>query len=505
MSSLLRSRFSRWAFFWVFIGSLLRFWQLTVPQLWYDEIVTGWFGRLPIPQLVAATQGDVHPPLWYLIEWVMVHIGGETDFSLRLPAVMLSIAALPLLVLIARKLKLSEGAALVGLALMAVSPFELYFAQEARMYALLQFAAMLGAWSLLERRWWLLSLSAVVMMYTHNYGIVYAAMLYAFALIAEIHPFEIPDLLINRPLLPDWVMADYWKSIRTVFISGVVAVACYLPWVPSLLGQFKTMDHWWQQPTTFGAFIEPVHIFLWNASMLGDFYPIAQVVTYTLILFALLRIVQLRSKTALWLAVFLFAPMVFSVATEPFTHPTFLYRTFIGSAPALYLLIGWALTEKVDFPKRLIAGAVLAPLFAMAVIFYYPVTQFKGFTDAPQVLQEIEANWQPGDIIYHMNTGSVVDFYYLRPDQPAVWEYVGPDLPGDVGTLSALTVKSMGLEQTDLDDLPWTRAWLVFSAGPTLGVAEDQLVKKLVSDYDGDEISTFSRQTYTGGLWLLHR
>ena len=485
MSQFLRSRFSRSAFLLVFIGSLLRFWQIGTAELWYDEIVTSWLGHLPIPQLIEATKGDVHPPLWYLIEWVVVHISGA-DLALRLPSALLSIAALVLFIHLAKRLAFSDDATLVGLAFMALSPFQLYFGQEGRMYALLQFSILLGVLALLDRRWWLLSLCSIVIMYTHNYGLVYAAMLYVFAFILE----------SRRPAF----------NLATWFGSGVIAVLCYLPWAMSLLAQFKSMDTWWQQPTTLGGFIQPLTAFIWGGSLAGFFAVLGAITSYILVLFALVRIVQLRSKMALALALFCFAPMLFSVATELVTHPTYLYRTFIGSSPALYLLLGWALTEQVDLIKRRIVLAVLVPMATLAVIFFYPTSQLAKW-EMSQIDKQID--FQPGDIVYHMNSGSITTFWYRYPSRPEMWRYVSPKQPGDIGTLSSQTVKAMGVEEANIDDLPWKRAWLVYSTGPTMGIAEDQLVQKLVNDHAGKKVIAFDLSYSTlysgGGLWLLKR
>jgi hypothetical protein len=197
--------------------------------------------------------------------------------------------------------------------------------------------------------------------------------------------------------------------------------------------------------------------------------------------------------------------MLFSWASELVTHPTYLYRTFIGSSPALYLLFGWVLTERVDLLKRRIVVGTLAPMFIIAAIFFYPTNELMK-VDANHMDQQISL--RPGDIVYHMNVGSSSLYWYRYPNNPEMWRYVSPHIPGDIGTLSSKTVTALGIQEVALDDLPWTRAWLVYSTGPTMGVAEDQLVLKLVDEHRGDQVAGFALNysiLYSGGLWLLRR
>src|SRR3990172_8957004 len=77
---------------WLLFCSALavRLFHLGSESLWYDEAFSAHLAALPLPRLIAATAGDVHPPLWYIIEWLMVHTLGASEFSLRLPAALAS-------------------------------------------------------------------------------------------------------------------------------------------------------------------------------------------------------------------------------------------------------------------------------------------------------------------------------------------------------------------------------------------------------------------------------
>ena len=78
------------------LAGALRLVNLGQESLWYDEAFTAWLARLPFGAMMAAVRGDVHPPLWYVIEWGIVHLFGDSAFALRFPAAILSCVAVVL-------------------------------------------------------------------------------------------------------------------------------------------------------------------------------------------------------------------------------------------------------------------------------------------------------------------------------------------------------------------------------------------------------------------------
>jgi predicted membrane-bound mannosyltransferase len=78
---------SRWLLgLLLLLGLALRLAGLGNDALWYDEVFTGRLANLDLLSLVRATRWDVHPPLWYLIEWLAVRLIGNEPTGLRLPA-----------------------------------------------------------------------------------------------------------------------------------------------------------------------------------------------------------------------------------------------------------------------------------------------------------------------------------------------------------------------------------------------------------------------------------
>lgn len=492
MSLLRRWPFTFWWLLVFEVGTLLRAWQLTGARMWYDEINTWWWASLPIERTIAATAADVHPPLFYLVEWASLRLfpaGTAPELAMRAPSLVLSVLALPLLFLICRALKVSNAVTLGATLIMALSPAQIYYAQEARMYALLQAEVLLALWAVLTRRWWLVALALTAMLYTHNYGIVYAAVLLCLA--------------VGRD-----VMEDRTLPARAILIGFGVPLLAFVFWYGVLSHQVATVkETWWTQATGLGDFIGPFYGHVFFSSPMGMFIPICQIVAYGLAGFALFKAMQrVRTDcTGLMLAYLILAPMLLAVGIEAVYRPIYLTRALIGVAAPLYMLIAWAITDRVDVAKRAFAWGVFAPLLVVSLLSYYPAElQFKGwgYSGAGPVIDRL----QPGDIVYHVNPGSLVQFHYdwQQADTP---QYLAPNSPGSLGTLSTGTLQAMGVQQAALESLQWRRAFVVWNAGPNTSLSEDAEMQSLLDRYPHEQIDAnelgWQYDVTDGGVWLV--
>lgn len=126
---------------------LLRF-NLSV---WSDEATSVWFGRWPLSQLFTRLC-DPHPVGYYvaLKAWLSL---GEQEWWLRWPSLAAAVLAVALTYRLAREMRLGERTAVLAALLLAISPLQLWYAAEARMYTLaaaLALLAVLAGWRLLR-------------------------------------------------------------------------------------------------------------------------------------------------------------------------------------------------------------------------------------------------------------------------------------------------------------------------------------------------------------------
>src|SRR3989304_563776 len=73
----------------------LRFTHIVYYPLWFDEAWSAWVAALPFDRMIKAVAGDVHPPLYFVILWGLVHVLGDSMFVVRLPSALFSLASLP--------------------------------------------------------------------------------------------------------------------------------------------------------------------------------------------------------------------------------------------------------------------------------------------------------------------------------------------------------------------------------------------------------------------------
>lgn len=113
----------------------LRLARLTFQPLWWDEGWSLYFAASDVPTLLALTSVDIHPPLYYLLLRLWIAVTGSGTVAVRIFSALVGTAAVPLLFAVGRRL-LGRGGGLLAAALLAISPFHVYYSQEVRMYGL---------------------------------------------------------------------------------------------------------------------------------------------------------------------------------------------------------------------------------------------------------------------------------------------------------------------------------------------------------------------------------
>ena len=133
------------------IGLALRLHFLAEP-LWLDELHTAWSVDVPFSQIAdRAGQGN-QTPLFFWLTKCLTSIIGLTPLSLRLVSMICSCLAIPAAAFFVFHMTRNTMAAVVTGALVAVDHWGLFYATEARPYAMLELLALLQFWSFL----WLL-------------------------------------------------------------------------------------------------------------------------------------------------------------------------------------------------------------------------------------------------------------------------------------------------------------------------------------------------------------
>jgi len=131
------------------IGVTLR--VIVTRSIWVDEAISVRQALLPYSEMIdTLRQNDVHPPLFATVLWAVVHLTGSTaEWVVRLPSLVAGTVFIPVIYAMATDLwdrRTGRIAAMVA----AVAPIAVWYAQEARMYAIWMLLATLAAWAQLR-------------------------------------------------------------------------------------------------------------------------------------------------------------------------------------------------------------------------------------------------------------------------------------------------------------------------------------------------------------------
>jgi len=114
-------------------------------SLWLDEATTAVTVRqYSFWQIITQfSPADFHPPLYYLFMDIWTSFAGYSEISLRMPSVIFSVAAGYFVYKISRRIfpatEYGIGATILSAVFFLFNPLIIYYAQEARMYAMVTF------------------------------------------------------------------------------------------------------------------------------------------------------------------------------------------------------------------------------------------------------------------------------------------------------------------------------------------------------------------------------
>jgi mannosyltransferase len=421
---------------WVAFG--LRLYRLEAHSLWSDEGISILRSTRPLADLLATMPVEQLPGYFVLLHF-WLGVAGTSDFTVRFFSVWPGVLAVALVyrlgVDLARPDATSDwarGAGLFGALLLAVNPFQVWYAQEARTYSWLVASALLATWS-----FWRLLVDLAATSPTpgakasgrtakagskpggwgeedvgngQGIGVLVALYVAGVTLTVYLHYYGFLVPLAHTIFFAGWFV--YWREEQVALVwggAGLVILLLFLPWLPRALGILSFSG--WREP------IDPWTIpwrFL-TAYTTGEAAPDEwrNWLTWLYLVLAALGVVgwwRHRPAAALFLLAQTLIPWVavFALALrQPDTHER--YAIFI--APPLLLLVGGGLSwlagwGRVGWPApiratRPLAGLLLVLLIlaggvAMARQYSEPAFQKPDFRGAAYAIQDWE---RPGDVI----------------------------------------------------------------------------------------------------------
>lgn len=227
-------------------GAVLRF--VANSPMWLDEALTANIAELDPSRLLDALRADGHPPLYYLMLHGWMQVVGTSDLAVRALSGVLSLASLPLVWLIGRRIG-GVPLAWIATGALAMSPFALRYATENRMYSLVGLLVLAG-WLLVDDLWRRTSAWRVVAL-----ALVSGALLLT-------HYWSLFLLgALGLVVVARWLRTSgAERSTAGWIVVGVVAGGlAFAPWLPSFLEQLSSTGTPWatasRPSAAFGLFL----------------------------------------------------------------------------------------------------------------------------------------------------------------------------------------------------------------------------------------------------------
>jgi mannosyltransferase len=330
----------------VITGAVLRLFMLAHKSLWLDEafsVTMSQHGWIDVLRLTART--DTRPPLYYLLlkAWLIL---GEGEAQVRLLSVIFSLASIYMAYKAASALYQDAQAGLIAATILTFSAFQVWYAQEARMYAMLTFFALASAYFFIralrddQRRDWIgFVLTTAAALYTDSGAIWFVVTIGIFYLIYRNH---FPDRF------------KHW------LLSNAAIGLLYLPWLPFFWKQTQqvTADFWLPPPTfklVMGTIMD-FHSFNFPVPAIS--------LIYIAMIFVWAFIVPKRAWQLHFATLWLFVPLLVSLLLS-LRQPIFLNRNLIAASLGYYLVIAGAIWQ---FKSQKVILALVVPLVVMNLI-----------------------------------------------------------------------------------------------------------------------------------------
>ena len=219
-----------------------------------DEGYTRGILNLNVMDMISVTANDVHPPLYYLIAALFIKIANALSFNvdfiflIKFPSI---IPYLIILLISLTKIRKEYGllaGGIFSLTLIAMSEFFTYYI-TARMYSwtmIFLVISFLYVKDVLEhndlKSWILLSIFSVLGAYTHYFSMLTTIIIYLMLFVW---------ILANKENTP---IKD---SLKKFFISAILGIIIYIPWIFTLIQQLgDVQESFWLPPLTIGNLIE---------------------------------------------------------------------------------------------------------------------------------------------------------------------------------------------------------------------------------------------------------
>ncbi len=431
----------------VLIGAALRLYHLGEPSLWYDEAASVCLAQQHVDFTLASIGPDKNtdPPLFlYVVRgWdALTGLASSDvtsvthDFLLRLLPCLAGVVCIALVFLLTRVLTDDYTISAIAAFLCAISPFQVYYAQELRTHTIYTGLCLLTVYATINalrdnklRHWISITIFMSMMMYLHYASLWFIAAVNVYCLLtfkthrARLRPWIISQSAVLAMILPALLTAShistYFENIKYNWFP--------VPTVKTALITFKT----------FFAGYSPNVAAYWFLCLAAAALTGYGCYTYR----------KHWDRLTLLLSLLL-VPITASLIIWNITFPMYEHRLFIFSGAIACILVAIGLKH---LPKRLsylaLAAFTVATIPCLADVYahrLHPIEAHRiGVWDKVQVREAaafINAHAQPGDCLGHPSHFTWYSFRHYCPLPQMILAYTEADLTAMVDTFGCESV-----------------------------------------------------------------
>lgn len=473
-----------WFFILISLFLFLRLYRLGYHDFWYDEIFTVSYARQP--------WGNWNAPLYWILLHFWTKLFGISEISLRLPSALFSFSSIVFVYLIAKRL-FDKRVGIISSLLIGLSPFHLWYAQEARDYSMTLFLGTLSSYLLLRalkrghiRNWLVFILVSIMGLYTSY--------------------FYIPLLYVHFL----YVILTKKKTIafNEVFSFSVIILG-FSFFIPQFIRKFYAVWHgfWVPEPTARSLLITLENFLLgYNGSSALYIASSAIIGMVFLSLFFSMRKSDLRQRVK-FCAILSIVPLLLVFAFSKRFFSIYLDRGLILFSPYFYILLAVGL---VSLHKRLrvfLIAAFLIMLIAadygyFADIMESPIEHHNGtYIKKPikPLTRFLISNIGAGDIAGYTNECVIPSvLFYAQEGLSPFYFFFDPRIP-DSSWKFLHSPGGYNVPFYDIGGLKFDKLWVISSDWSRNGKLDE--VSRVVKDWLDNNLALESAKEIDG-VWV---
>lgn len=445
----------------------VRFYNLDVQSLWYDEGVAFGHSQRTLWQMIPRLQNNVHVPAYFGSLALYEDVVGSSEFGLRSYSVLWSILSVAAVYALGKRL-FHPIAGLASALLVALNSFSIYYAQETRMYAMLTAIGALSMWAF--ARWAMLALSTkendkidtkTLWQWGLAFGVLnivgeYTHVSYALVMLVQgVMTLLIIANLITRTVAGKLSQATLWRIVGIYIVINLGTVLFFSPWLIVAVSQISSQPNI-SEPMTLNAIIRTIQGWFAFGRTFEEGMGGMEVVVYFLMLFGLLRVTDNR-RFAWWTLLLPIVWVLLSTGIYAYLELYERYLRFLLPAQIGFALwmgrgawvlwhivprnlenrTGWQRTLTQHLPKVAATVAILAfgyqQWLLLNPLYHNPLYQRDNYRD---MVAEIEAQARPDDAIILSAPGLQEIFgYYYDGDVSVYTLPASDDIASDTETI----------------------------------------------------------------------